>query len=38
MQNIFERAAKLARNIPGYTLHFRKNPDFWNIIDERFPT
>lgn len=25
-----------ARRIPGYKLHFRKSPDFWKLIDERF--
>jgi hypothetical protein len=28
---------EIARNIPGYELHFRKSPDFWNVIDDQFP-
>lgn len=27
----------VARQIPGYELHFRKSPDFWKLIDEQFP-
>lgn len=37
IQNLFSYSAKLARSIPGYELHFRKSPDFWNLIDAEFP-
>ncbi len=30
-------ASAIARRIPAYELHFRKSPDFWKLIDERFP-
>lgn len=30
----FHLAADIARNIPGYNLHFRKSPDFWKLIDQ----
>jgi len=33
----FKTCCAIARQIPGYELHFRKSPDFWNLIDERFP-
>jgi hypothetical protein len=33
----FKFVAELARKVPGYELHFRKSPDFWQIIDGRFP-
>jgi hypothetical protein len=33
----FQTIAKIAREIPGYELHFRKSPDFWKLIDEQFP-
>ncbi len=32
----FRTASDIARTIPGYTLHFRKSPDFWKIIDAEF--
>jgi hypothetical protein len=33
----FRTIANVARQIPAFELHFRKRPDFWNLIDERFP-
>ena len=33
LEQIFHRMAELARQIPGYELHFRKSPDFWRLID-----
>jgi hypothetical protein len=33
----FHTACNIARRIPAYELHFRKSPDFWNVIHERFP-
>lgn len=29
-------AATIARTVPGYELHFRKSPDFWDVIDAEF--
>jgi hypothetical protein len=29
----FRNATTIARTVPGYKLHFRKSPDFWNVID-----
>jgi hypothetical protein len=37
LKHSFEFIAGLARQVPGYVLHFRKSPDFWKLIDERFP-
>ena len=34
LELIFHRMAELARQIPGYELHFRKSPDFWRLIDD----
>ena len=36
-QNAFQTISSIARAVPGYELHFRKSPDFWKLIDERFP-
>ena len=33
----FQICCDIARKVPGYELHFRKSPDFWNLINERFP-
>jgi hypothetical protein len=33
----FWAACDIAHRIPGYELHFRKSPDFWELIDEQFP-
>lgn len=33
----YRTACDIARSIPGYELHFRKSPDFWKLINERFP-
>jgi hypothetical protein len=38
IKHIFRQVAEIARCVPGYELHFRKTPDFWNLIDERFST
>ena len=32
----FHTIANIARHIPAYELHFRKTPDFWKLIDEKF--
>lgn len=37
MEQIFHNIGDIARQIPGYELHFRKSPDFWQLIDEQFP-
>ena len=29
----FQVACDIARRVPGYTLHFRKSPGFWDVID-----
>jgi hypothetical protein len=34
--DLFGRVSEIARNIPGYELHFRKSPDFWKLIDKEF--
>lgn len=33
----FNISSKVARTIPSYELHFCKKPDFWKLIDVRFP-
>ena len=33
---VFRTCCDIARRVPGYELHFRKSPDFWKVIDERF--
>jgi hypothetical protein len=33
----FRVACDIARRVPGFELHFRKSPDFWKLIDEKFP-
>jgi hypothetical protein len=33
----FQTICSIARRVPGYVLHFRKSPDFWKLIDEKFP-
>ncbi len=33
----FQTCCDVAHSIPGYELHFRKSPEFWKLIDERFP-
>lgn len=30
---VFKQAATIARNVPGYELHFRKNLEFWRLVD-----
>ncbi len=37
LKNAFTTLAEVARHVPSYELHFRKSPDFWNVIRERFP-
>ena len=32
---VFSRVADIARHVPGYELHFRNSPDFWDLIDEQ---
>lgn len=36
-RSVLNVSAEIARIIPGYELHFRKSPDFWQLIDEQFP-
>jgi hypothetical protein len=33
----FKTISEVGRQIPTYSLHLRKSPDFWKIINERFP-
>jgi hypothetical protein len=33
----FKTISEVGRQIPTYALHLRKSPDFWKIINERFP-
>jgi hypothetical protein len=33
----FRTVCDIARRVPGYELHLRNSPDFWRLIDERFP-
>ena len=35
VRQAFHNVAAIARKIPGYELHFRKTPDFWNVIDAK---
>jgi len=37
MKLAFKAACDVARRVPTFELHFRKNPDFWNLIDKQFP-
>jgi hypothetical protein len=37
LNKAFQTASEISRQFPVYELHFRKSPDFWNIIDEQFP-
>jgi len=37
LRKSFHFASEIARQVPGYDLHFRKSPDFWKLIDEEFP-
>lgn len=37
LKTAFSTTAEIARWVPGYELHFRKSPDFWQLIDEQFP-
>ena len=36
LKSAFSISTAMAREIPGYELHFRKSPHFWNLIDEQF--
>ncbi len=36
LNRAFSMLADVARTIPGYDLHFRKSPDFWDLIDAEF--
>jgi hypothetical protein len=33
LQQVFESATRLATEVPGYELHFRPEPSFWEVID-----
>jgi len=35
-QTIFSFVSDISRTIPGYDLHFRKDQEFWNLIEEEF--
>lgn len=37
LRHLFMNLAILARQVPAYELHFRKSPEFWQLIDEQFP-
>jgi hypothetical protein len=37
IKRAFSFFAEVARQTPGFELHFRKSPDFWKLIDEQFP-
>lgn len=37
LKNLFKRVSSITRKIPGFELHFQKEPYFWKLIDERFP-
>jgi hypothetical protein len=37
LRQSFCRASEMARQVPGFELHFRKSPDFWKLIDAQFP-
>jgi hypothetical protein len=37
LRQSFHRASDIARQVPGFELHFRKSPDFWKLIDAQFP-
>ena len=37
ISDAFRNCCTIARVIPGYELHFRKSPDFWNVIHTEFP-
>jgi len=36
MRHLLTMSSKIARQIPGYDLHFRKSTDFWKLIDAEF--
>ena len=38
LKDAFAVCADVARSVPGYELHFRKSPDFWNVIDAELGT
>jgi len=33
LEGAFAVCADIARSVPGYELHFRRAPDFWDVID-----
>lgn len=37
VKQAFESICEISKKIPAYKLHFRKSPDFWQLIDEQFP-
>jgi hypothetical protein len=37
LRESFHQASDIARQVPGFELHFRKSPDFWKLIDAQFP-
>jgi hypothetical protein len=38
LRHAFATSAAIARSVPGYELHFRKSPDFWDMIDAELGT
>ena len=37
VRRAFRNACTIARDIPGYEMHFTEAPSFWNLIDQTFP-
>ena len=33
VRQAFHNVAAIARSVPGYQLHFRESPEFWDVID-----
>ena len=38
LRRAFAISAAIARSVPSYELHFRRSPDFWDVIEEEFRT
>lgn len=37
-KDLFNRVVELSHSVPAYELHFRKSPDFWQLIDAEIPS
>ena len=37
IERAFRTLSEVARQVPAYDLHFRKHPDFWDLIDAQLP-